>query len=73
MKKAKEDWVNMNCNEIDNCYTPNDTKNAYQIINKSLSLIDYFYNYIIFLYSKVYIYIYYFIILFLLINILYVI
>ena len=32
MKKAKEDWVNRKCKEIDTCFTHNNTKKAYQIV-----------------------------------------
>ena len=32
MKKAKEDWVNRKCNEINNSFIHNNTKKAYQII-----------------------------------------
>ena len=32
MKKAKEDWVNRKCKEIDTCFTHNNIKKAYQIV-----------------------------------------
>ena len=32
MKKAKEDWVNRKCKEIDTCFTLTNTNKAYQIV-----------------------------------------
>ena len=37
MKKAKEDWIGAQCEEIETCLNKNDSKRAYQLVEDLIS------------------------------------